>query len=141
MEAMWWGVQLSDSEQILCCGLGGEAEAYSSLTAVGQEWLKITLINSAVVMLQQSNLRGTCNTGEHLITSCCFKYQQLTGASDALQHMKDIHYLSLKKRGRSCSQGPKTWIFKWIIQYRWFNADAGMLTTHNQVQHIQFNIA
>lgn len=39
----------------------GEAEPYSILTALGPEWLKIALINSAVVKLQQSDLRETCS--------------------------------------------------------------------------------
>lgn len=36
--------------------LRGEAELYSILTALGPEGLKIALINSAIVMLQQGDL-------------------------------------------------------------------------------------
>lgn len=37
----------------------GEAETYSILTALGPEELKIALINSTVVVLQQSDFGGT----------------------------------------------------------------------------------
>lgn len=47
-------------------------------------------------MLQQSDLRETCsmNTGEHLITSCYIKCHGWTETNDAIQHGKDIPFLS-----------------------------------------------
>lgn len=74
----------------------GEAEPYSILTTLGPEELKIALINSAVVMLQRSDLRETCstNTGEHLITSCYIKCGGLTETNDAIQQRKYIYFLS-----------------------------------------------
>lgn len=73
-----------------------EAEPYSILTALGPEELKIALINSAVVMLQQSDLRETCssNTGERLITSCYIKCSASTETNNAVQQRKRILLLS-----------------------------------------------
>lgn len=69
---------------------GDEAEPYSILTTLRQEELKIALINSAVVMLQQRDLRETCsmNTGECLMTSCYIKRSRSTQTNDAIQKRK-----------------------------------------------------
>lgn len=88
-EAKWWAVQFSDWENRFYAVLWfrAEAEPYSILTALGPEELKIALINSAVVMLQQSDLRETCssNTGERLITSCYIKCCASTETNNAVQ--------------------------------------------------------
>lgn len=95
-EAVWWGVQISDNRFCAVVWFRGEAEPYSILTALGKEQLKIALINSAVVMLQQSDLRETfsMNTGERLITSFYIKCHGVTGTNDAIQQRKYIYFLS-----------------------------------------------